>query len=541
MQKEVVSFIVPALNEERNIKDTINTIERSIPFEKLDYEIIIIDGGSTDRTVEIADSLALGNGKVRVDAKSDIKGLGHAYKKGISLALGDYIILVPGDNEVSGEAIKSILEMAGEADMIIPYFTNQEIRSVSRRIISSAYVKLLNLISGLKLKYYNGTVLHRSEVIKRYDIKTTGFAYQAEILINLIRSGFSYEEIACKIQERSSGKTKIFNFKNIITVLISLIDIFWQTRIRPLFGKSSSTITPVSLKQDFQIIKELPRLDIPPEISYIAVFLTFACNLQCSYCVNNYEGRIFKKGIMDGEKWVKALNRLKLPHNLPVSLQGGEPTLYRDFYYIIENLRPDIEIDILTNLQFNIDEFIRRVDPKRINRDEKYQSIRASFHPEGMKVEETIAKVKKIQDAGFNISLASVKYPGNGSLIKEMEEKSKEAGVKFFTKDYLGYYEGKLYGDYKYPEAINCQMKKNVQCRTKEILLGPVGEVYKCTRDVYIDNEPIGHILDPDFKVEYVYRFCRNFGYCNPCDIKVKTDRFLKGGHTSVDIKFLDN
>jgi hypothetical protein len=125
--------------------------------------------------------------------------------------------------------------------------------------------------------------------------------------------------------------------------------------------------------------------------------------------------------------------------------------------------------------------------------------------------------------------------------FKEAEKKSKEAGIIFFGKEFLGYFNGKQYGTYKYQEAVSCQMKKNVQCRTTELLIGPTGEVYKCTRDVYIDNEPIGYILDPEFKVEYTYRYCRNFGYCNPCDIKVKTNRFMQFGHTAVDIKFVNN
>jgi len=526
---------VPVLNEEKNIRDTIDTIEKNIPYDKLEYDIVIVDGGSGDRTVEIANSFAEDNERIKVYSEGGVKGFGHAYKIGVSMAIGDYIILIPGDNEVTGEAIRVILNEAGKADMIIPYFVNQNIRSAFRRAISGTFVWVLNKLSGLKLHYYNGTVLYRSNVLKGYNIRTSGFAYQAETLISLIKAGFTYEEVATKIQQRSSGKTKLFAFSNFCSVTAFLLTVFWQQRLkkyfkRPLYFDNGDAFRKNGLRD----------IDIPDEINYIAVFLTFNCNLKCGYCINNYESGILKKGTMSGEKWVRGLNRLNLRHNLPVTLQGGEPSLHKDFYYIIENLKPEIEIDILTNLQFDIDEFIARVDPQRINRDTNFHSIRASYHPSMMSVDETIAKVVKLKKAGFNICLASVDYPENKEDVLEAAEKSKKAGIDFFTKEFLGFYKGRLYGSYKYPEAVMCQDKKNVRCRTTEFLIDSLGEIHRCTRDIYIDANPIGYLLDPDFKFEYKYRYCPNFGYCNPCDIKLKTNRFLKHGHTAVDISFIE-
>ncbi|PKN00407.1 MAG: hypothetical protein CVU78_01275 [Elusimicrobia bacterium HGW-Elusimicrobia-2] len=533
--KEVVSFIVPVLNEEKNIKDTIDTIENNVPYEKLDYEIIIVDGGSIDRTVEIAKSFTEDNKKIKIYSCGGVKGFGHAYKIGVSMSQGDYIILIPGDNEVAGEAIQDILNEVGTADIIIPYFVNQNIRSLFRRCISRTFVWILNMISGVKLHYYNGTVLYRSKVLKGYNIRTSGFAYQAESLINLIKAGFTYKEVATKIQQRSSGKTKIFSFSNITSVMGFLISVYCQQISGKLFKKTNY----FSKTNDFRK-NGLSEISVPDEINYIAVFLTFNCNLKCGYCINNYEKGILKKGNISGEQWVRGLNRLKLRHNLPVTLQGGEPTLHKDFYYIIENLKPEIEIDILTNLQFDADKFISKVHPGRINRDSKFHSIRASYHPSMMDIDETIVKVSKLQEAGFNICLSSVAHPDSKAEIAEAVEKSKRAGITFFQKDLLGFYNGQLYGSYKYPEAVMCQTKKNVRCRTDELLIDPRGIIHRCTRDVYIDANPIGYLLDPDFKVEYKYRYCPNFGYCNPCDIKLKTNRFLQKGHTAVDIDFIE-
>ena len=536
-KKQMVSFIVPVLNEELNIRDTVDTIRKNVSASALEYEIIIVDGGSSDRTVEIANSLAVADKKIRVCSNMEIKGFGHAFKTGATLSKGDYVLMIPGDNEIPGETISLLLKKAGEADMIIPYFVNQELRKVSRKIISGLFVRLLNVISGLKLQYYNGTVLYRSSVIKGYNIRTAGFAYQAEALINLLKRGFTYREVAAGIQKRSGGKTKIFGLKNVISVLGFLIALLWRERISHIFRRRTY-IGKLSVFKKIRADKELPATVVPEEINYVAVFLTFGCNLHCSYCINNYEEQILKKGIMDGESWVRGLNRLKLRHNLPVTLQGGEPTLHPDFYYIIENLRQDIEIDILTNLQFDTDEFISKIKPQRLNRDSRFHSIRASYHPEEMNISETVAKVLKLQKAGFNICLSAVGHPSYKELLDEAAAKASDAGITFFIKEYLGFYNGEMFGEYKYPDAVTCGKKKNVLCRSTELLIGTLGEIQKCTREVYMNSKPAGYLLDPGFKVGYKYRSCDMFGYCNPCDVKVKTDRFLNKGHTSVDIKF---
>ena len=103
------------------------------------------------------------------------------------------------------------------------------------------------------------------------------------------------------------------------------------------------------------------------------------------------------------------LNRLKARVDLPVTLQGGEPSLHKEFIYIINNLKPDLPIDILTNLQFDPEEFMGKVDPARLRRDAPYASIRVSFHPEVMDLGETLEKALKAVKGGFQY-----RYLGGG-------------------------------------------------------------------------------------------------------------------------------
>jgi hypothetical protein len=69
--------------------------------------------------------------------------------------------------------------------------------------------------------------------------------------------------------------------------------------------------------------------------------------------------------------------------------------------------------------------------------------------------------------------------------------------------------------------------------------MGSAGSIYRCHSDLYEGRAPVGNILDPAFQIQEVFRLCDYFGHCNPCDVKLKTNRFQQFGHTSVEIKEL--
>ncbi len=278
-------------------------------------------------------------------------------------------------------------------------------------------------------------------------------------------------------------------------------------------------------------------IKIPHNYNYIAVFLTFACNLKCSYCINNFEQKLIRRKVISGKDFISGLNRIISRDDVPVTFQGGEPTLHPDFYYIVNNLKPGLNIDLLTNLQFDVDEFIEKVDPVRIKRKSPYASIRVSYHPEEMELDGLIQRTLKLMDAKFSVGIWGVLHPASEKIILDAMKKCKELGIDFRTKEFLGEYNGRLYGTYKYAGACDGKFRKNVKCRTTELLIDSEGSVFRCHADLYAGKNKIDSILDPGFEIEERFRDCSDFGHCNPCDVKVKTNRFQEYGHTSVEIE----
>jgi len=282
----------------------------------------------------------------------------------------------------------------------------------------------------------------------------------------------------------------------------------------------------------------LSQIHLPESYNYIACFLTLDCNLKCGYCINSFgAGNKFKIPLMPGRSWIEGMNRLVCHENLPVTIQGGEPGLHPDFISIIKNIKEDLNIDILTNLSFNVDDFIKELKPSRLNRNAPYPNIRASYHPSHTDLNDFINRVAKIQRAGFSIGVFVILHPQFQQEITELKKRCLDLGIDCRTKEFLGEFNGKMHGAYLYPEAVGDTKRKKCLCRTSELIIGPDGNVFRCHHDLYKNFPPVGNLLEPDFKINDIFRECAQFGDCNPCDIKIKTNRFQVYGHTSVEIK----
>lgn len=228
-----VSFLVPCYNEEANAVGTIETIESCLKGRRLTYEIIVVDDASTDATVARVEAYRAAHPDrlVSLHCNTENHGLGWNYALGAFLAKGRYYMLVHGDNENPPAVISALLDSLGSADMIIPYVENQHERPFIRQVISRTFIALVNLLTGHRLRYYTGSVLHLRENVERFKSKASGFAYQAEILCRALNHGCSFREIPYQAVVRPDRKTSVFYMRNIISVIMSLCRIaLWRVQ-----------------------------------------------------------------------------------------------------------------------------------------------------------------------------------------------------------------------------------------------------------------------------------------------------------------------
>jgi dolichol-phosphate mannosyltransferase len=231
-------FVIPCFNEEDNVGPTVESIREGMGVRD-DYEIVLVNDASTDRTLERMQALAAADPRIRVLDNPSNLGFGGSYKRGARTATATYVMMLPGDDGFPGESIAEIISHAGEADIIIPVVTNPGARSWYRAFASKAFTTLLNWTFWLNVGYYNGAVLQRNELLRGIEITTNSFAYQAEALVKLIARGATYEHCYVRIQDRAAGRSSALSLKNQIAVwktilhLLAVVGMFCRLPLVP--------------------------------------------------------------------------------------------------------------------------------------------------------------------------------------------------------------------------------------------------------------------------------------------------------------------
>ena len=108
------------------------------------------------------------------------------------LGKGKYYRLICGDDAEPKDTMVAVFREIGKADMLIPYYVTSEGKSLYRGLISNAYSRLVNAISGFRLHYYNGLAVHLRYNVMRWHPNTRGFGFQADIVCMLLDQGFTY-------------------------------------------------------------------------------------------------------------------------------------------------------------------------------------------------------------------------------------------------------------------------------------------------------------------------------------------------------------
>jgi dolichol-phosphate mannosyltransferase len=223
-----ITLVVPALNEEKLIVETVEQIVEVAEGRFADYEVLLINDGSTDSTGRLMDGLAARNARIRVFHNPTNIGLGSSYHVGVTHARYEFVMLLCGDGGMPASSLPAIFARIGSADIVVPYCTNlKEIKGPGRYWLSRTYTTLLNMLFGLRLKYYNGLPVHRVELVRSVGGKSEGFGFQAEILVQLIRAGRTYVEVGVMGAEKAN-RSSALRLKNIVSVSRTLKSLLVQ-------------------------------------------------------------------------------------------------------------------------------------------------------------------------------------------------------------------------------------------------------------------------------------------------------------------------
>lgn len=229
-----LSVFLPAYNEEANIGSTVRKVKETLLKTAQEWEILVINDGSKDKTGEVVKKLAEGDSRIKIINHPQNRGYGAALKSGFYNSQYPWIAFIDSDGQFDFSEIANFIQTQREtkADLVIGYYRK---RMVSKfKIITSKIWELtVLLLFGLKVKdidcgfkFFSKKVI---ETIPKLESERGAFI-NSEFLIKAKKQGFKIVEIPVNHYPRKSGTGTGRDLNVIIKSFVDLFKLWWKLR-----------------------------------------------------------------------------------------------------------------------------------------------------------------------------------------------------------------------------------------------------------------------------------------------------------------------
>ena len=201
-----LSVVIPALNEETNIRKVLERIKKSLESSCIAYEIIVVDDGSTDKTAQIADECG-----AEVISKKVNSGYGAALKTGLFRARGQYLAFIDADNTYPPEAIPLMLKQAKHFSLVSGsrFTLSRNGMPINRKLGNLMFAAMIALLtrSGTT-DVWTGLRLFDRKLLGIISGLPDDLTFTPIMTLKSILNGFSYGETMIAYSERE-GESKL--------------------------------------------------------------------------------------------------------------------------------------------------------------------------------------------------------------------------------------------------------------------------------------------------------------------------------------------
>jgi glycosyltransferase involved in cell wall biosynthesis len=200
-----VSVFFPCYNEQDNIGRTVENALGVLEKLNADFEVIIVDDGSRDRTGQIADEIARRNSSVKVVHHPQNLGYGAALRSGFKAATKELVFYTDGDGQFDMNEMPPLLPLMEQYDIVSCYRLDRRDPFV-RKINGWAWTKLVCLLFGLKIRDIDCAFkLYRRVIFDDIELSSTGALICAEVLARAVRKGYRITQKGVHHYPRTAG------------------------------------------------------------------------------------------------------------------------------------------------------------------------------------------------------------------------------------------------------------------------------------------------------------------------------------------------
>ena len=237
-----ITIVISCFNEEAFITNTIQNVTQALQTTGHTYEIIVMDDVSRDNSVQKVQAYIESHPEQRIRLVQNKlnRGLANNYVEAAFLGRGKYYRLCCGDDSEAPEALLNIFEQIGGADIVVPFQNQDGVmgKTPMRKRLSKTFTFLVNLISGYRLKYYNGMAIHLRYNVMRWHPSSYGFGFQADIITRLLDEGASYVQVPAFGTDRKGSASTALTVRNILSVGHTLLELAIRRFRRWLYGRT---------------------------------------------------------------------------------------------------------------------------------------------------------------------------------------------------------------------------------------------------------------------------------------------------------------
>ena len=209
----LLSCFFPAFNEEENIAAVLDEALATLPRFADDFEVIVVDDGSSDRTAEVVTTYAEGRAgreRVRLVSHEVNRGYGEALRSGLAAARGDAVFFTDADRQFHLDDLERLLARYGASPFVVGYRLKRN-DPWHRLVVARVYHAALKAVFGLRLrdvdcafKLFSRDVLDRI----RPDLESRSAFISPELLIRAQMAGVQVTEVGVPHYPRAAGRPK---------------------------------------------------------------------------------------------------------------------------------------------------------------------------------------------------------------------------------------------------------------------------------------------------------------------------------------------
>jgi SAM-dependent methyltransferase len=228
-----LSVVMPGLNEEENVERAVGRTVRALEQLGTEFEVLVIDDGSTDRTGEIAERLAAEDRRVRVLRNERNLNYGVSLARGLAAARGDWVLHDGMDLPLAPEDIARIVPHLVDADIVVVRRTDRAAHSAWRKLTSWTNGLLLRTLFRPRASDLNFVQFYRRAAVVALPLRSTSPAFVTpELIIRAERAGLRVREVEAEFRRREAGRAHFGKPRDIWWTLRDMLRLRLRTWLR---------------------------------------------------------------------------------------------------------------------------------------------------------------------------------------------------------------------------------------------------------------------------------------------------------------------